>query len=252
MLRRIAKKVRRTFAGKSNAQFQASSRDDLVEVFSDDLVRVTALGDLNCPNIFLCFTGVKQGMGGIGAEEFVGSTRMPDFCALFVSDLKRSWFNSFPESHLVEAIGDIVEGKRIVTVGNSMGGYGAIWATKPFPVETAIAFAPQFSVHPDVVSEETRWEEWRRDISIWRHRSLETYFNDETKYFTFNGDDDALHWSHFPTKPNTEHFLLPNSGHAPAAMLKDAGVLTATIESCVAGVSPMEILQHHIPGIRYL
>lgn len=252
MLRRIAKKVRRRLAGDPNAQFRASSRDDLVEVFSDECLRVTALGDLKSPNIFLCFTGVKQGMGGIGAEEFVGSTRMPDFSALFISDLKRSWFNSFAESHLAEAIGGIVEGKRIVTVGNSMGGYGAIWATRPFPVATAIAFAPQFSVHPEVVPQESRWQEWRRDISTWRHRSLETFFNDETKYFTFNGDEDGLHWRHFPTKPNTEHFLLPNSGHAPAAALKDAGVLTAAIESCVAGESPMDMLRQHVPGVRHL
>jgi hypothetical protein len=211
-------------------------------VYSDDFLRVTSLGDTSLPNIILCFTGISQGMGGIGAEEFVGSTKMPGFSAIFISDLRRSWFNDFPPSLLIDAIGDLVEGKRIVSIGNSMGGYGAIWATGHFNVSTAIAFAPQFSVHPKVVPEETRWQEYRRKISVWRDESLQPYVNDETDYFLFHGDADELHWRNFPNKPNVANILLPESGHNPAAKLKAVGKLSATFQKCVAGKNPIEIL----------
>ena len=71
---------------------------------ADEHLRITSLGDSDLPNLFLCFTGVKQQMGGIDAEEFVGSTEMPGFSAIFVWDLSRTWFNGFaPESLLASS-----------------------------------------------------------------------------------------------------------------------------------------------------
>lgn len=226
--------------------------DDLEVLLATEHLRVTALGDPDQPNLFLCCTGVNQNMGGIGAEEFVGSTRLPGFSALFVSDLTRSWFNAFAPSLLVNAVAERVEGRRVVAVGNSMGGYGAIWSSGHLEVDTVIAFAPQYSVHPEVVPTETRWADYRAAISSWRDRSLEGYFNDTTRYFTINGDADEIHWSRFPESPNCSHLLLEESGHGPAALLKAHDALNDTIVACLAGSSPLESIRSHGLGARTL
>lgn len=219
------------------------SPPDMTTVFSSPLLRVTALGDPALPNIFICFTGVSQAMGGIGAEEFVGSTRMPDFSALFVSDLNRSWFNAFPPELLTDAIAERVAGRRIVTVGNSMGGFGAIWMTRFLPVSTAIAFAPQFSVHPDIVPQETRWQEFRAQIREWRSPSLVEHFVPGTRYITLNGSDDHMHWSRFVPGDNAEHILIDKSGHEPARALKRHNILSDVIASATHGESPFALIR---------
>lgn len=214
-------------------------------VFENDVLRVTAMGDPEAPGVFLCFTGTLMAMGGIDAEEFVGSTRLPGFSALFVSDLARSWYQAFEPGMLESAVAARIAGKRLVTLGNSMGGYGAIWASGFLPVETAIAFAPQFSMHPTVMPGEKRWRNFRSKIGKWRHRDLGSSFRDTTRYVTINGDApaDEQHWSRFPAGPNMEHLFVPGTGHYPAAKLKEAGVLAETIVTCVEGASPLEVIR---------
>lgn len=77
---------------------------DPIEVHADGDLRVTRLGDPAAPGVFICFTGIRQAMGGIGAEEFVGSTAVPGFSALFVSDLGRTWYNGFPPERLASIL----------------------------------------------------------------------------------------------------------------------------------------------------
>lgn len=165
MFRKVVRRLRRSF-GRAREEFE---RPDMRVLFADSDLRITALGDANAPNLFLCFTGVQQGMGGIGAEEFVGST--------------------------------------------------------------------------EVVPEEQRWIQFRERITEWRDVSLEKCFNDDTLYFTFNGDADEIHWSGFPRKRNCKHILIPNSGHNPAAVLKSFGRLQTCLGLCVRGDSPLEALK---------
>ncbi|WP_141521605.1 alpha/beta hydrolase [Novosphingobium sp. PC22D] len=214
-------------------------------VFENAVLRVTALGDPDAPGVFVCFTGTLLAMGGIDAEEFVGSTRLPGFSALFVSDLARSWYNAFAPETFTEAIADRIAGKRVITLGNSMGGYGAIWASKYLPVETVIAFAPQFSMHPEVMPGEKRWRNFRRKIGQWRHRSMEDHFREDVRYYTINGDapEDREHWTQFPSGANMEHLLVADTGHYPAARFKQAGILSEVIAQCTEGNSPLDVIR---------
>ncbi|MEL7689621.1 hypothetical protein [Citromicrobium bathyomarinum] len=219
-----------------------ASRDDGFEALHhDEHLRVTRLADdadSDAHTVFVCFTGIKQGLGGLGAEEFVGSTRREGHTALFVSDLQRSWYNGFPPEHLQTILRPYVEGRRVITLGNSMGGFGAIWAAQWLGAERAIAFAPQFSVHPDIVPGETRWTEWRNRISEWRVPSLLDSFADGTDYFVFHGDADSEHYHQFPERPNILNVVIADSGHGPAAKLKEAGVLGEVFAQCLSGKDP--------------
>ena len=210
-------------------------------LFEDDDLRVSRQGDADAPNVVLCFTGVRQRLGAIGGpEEFVGSTQMSGFDAIFVTDKAKSWFNAFPAERLLEILRPVVEGKTIYALGNSMGGFGAIWISKHLPVKAVVAFAPQFSVHPDVVPEELRWSAPRAKIKLWRTLSLENHFMPQTDYVTINGELDKLHWSRFPTGSNLHHLLIPDSGHNAAGHLKRAGTLRDLIAATFSGKGLVE------------
>lgn len=210
---------------------------------ADADLRITTAGDPAAPGLFVCFTGIRQAMGGIGAEEFVGSTALPGFSALFVSDLKRSWYNGFEPERLASVLRARAEGKAVVTIGNSMGGFGAILATTMLPVETAIAFAPQFSVHPEIVPGEERWTEFTRQIEHFRHPSLREAFASGARIYTINGDDDAAHWSQFPQAPGLEHVVIEDSGHDPALHVKKSGVLPRLLTTCIEGGHVLDMLR---------
>jgi hypothetical protein len=222
----------------------AAQGADVREIFADDCLRITTIGDPSSPNCFLSFTGLFHGMGSIKMEEFVGATRLPGFFAIFVTDLKRSWFNDFPPEAITAPIASLVAGKRIVTIGNSLGGFGAIWISRYLPVDMAIAFCPQYSVHPEEMPDEPRWMEFREQIEEWRVRSLDGAFNDTTRYFTLNGDgQDEMHWRRLPDLPNCEHILIKGAGHETALYLKGREVLSMVIEATVSGDDPLELLR---------
>lgn len=221
----------------------SAMRPEPIEIHADDDLRITRLGDPAAPGLFICFTGIRQAMGGIGAEEFTGSTAVPGFSALLVSDLKRTWYNGFPAERLTGILTPFCAGKRVITVGNSMGGFGAIWATTIIPVEVAIAFAPQYSVHPDIVPGETRWREFTVAIPHFRHPSLADAFTAGARIYTINGDDDRAHWTNFPEQANCEHVLIRDSGHDPALAVKQSGALSPLIRTCISGRSALALLQ---------
>jgi len=146
---------------------------------------------------------------------------------------------------LVDAVAERIEGKRVITLGNSMGGYGAIWASKYLPAETAIAFAPQFAMSAAAMPGEKRWRKFRKSIKQWRHESLADHFRDEVRYVTINGDEplDRQHWNQLPQGPNMEHLLVAGTQHFPAAHFKKAGILGEVIALCTEGSSPEPLIR---------
>lgn len=215
---------------------------ELLVAFEDDALRVTVSGDPQQPGVFLCFTGVGGGVGGVQMEEFVGSTRLPGYFAVYITDKKRSWYN-WDVAPVLDILRPYVEGKSVVTIGNSMGGFGAIWMAGALGnVHTCMAFAAQYSVHPEIMPEEQRWLNYREAITDWRMPSLMNSFEPTTRFWTFNGGRDAEHWSKFPLGENRSHFLTRDAGHDVARTLKEAGVLSDVIERCIEGEDPMDLI----------
>jgi hypothetical protein len=223
-------------ATPTNTRTRASGKS--VRVFEDDGVRVAISGNPDDPGVFLCFTGVGGGVGGVQVEEFVGSTRLPGYFAIYIADKRRAWYN-WDAQPLLDILQPYVAGKSIVTIGNSMGGFGAIWMAGVLkPVRTCLAFAAQYSVHPEIVPAENRWLDYRQAIKDWRVPSLLNAFSPETRFWTFNGGRDAEHWSRFPHSENCSHYLARDAGHDVARTLKKAGILSDVIKDCIEGVDP--------------
>jgi hypothetical protein len=212
----------------------------LVIAHEDAALRVAVSGNTEDPGVFLCFTGVGGGVGGVQMEEFVGSTRLPGYFAVYITDKKRSWFN-WDVAPVLEVLRPYIEGKSVITIGNSMGGFGAIWMAGVLGnAHACLSFAPQYSVHPEIVPAEKRWWNYREAIRDWRVPSLMHAFAPATRFWTFNGGRDAEHWSKFPQGENLSHFLTRDAGHDVARTLKEAGVLSEVIRDCIEGIDPFD------------
>ena len=207
-----------------------------------DSVRLSLLGT-GTDTLFVAFTGVGQGLGGIQTEEFIGTASRGNKSALFVIDKKRSWYNE-PDV-MSEAlfhykrIRTELNARRTVALGNSMGGFGAILFSGLANIDAAIAFSPQFSVHPDIVPQENRWKEYRKQIGRFLYKDLSSSFRHETRYYIFNGDapEEEMHFSHFPQRPNVTNIVFPGCYHEVARMLKTDARLSELISLCAEGAT---------------
>ena len=176
--------------------------------------------------LVIAFAGVGLALGGIQTEEFRNSVKQlhqQGQCSVaYVLDKRRSWYNDGVGSEIADALNLTarqVEASKVVTLGNSMGGTGAlIFAGILANCSQAIAFCPQSSVNPDVAPFETRWGEWRKSIEKWDFPDATATLEQGVKYDIFYGEDDPLDLQHarrFSTldRPNINLHMLSKCGH---------------------------------------
>lgn len=160
---------------------------------------------------------------------------------LFISDDSRSWLNADGMADAIvaaiRAAAARVDATHIVAIGNSMGATMALHLARLTPIDTVIAFVPQFSADPSVVPDEARWLFYRRKIAAFPFQSV-TVWPDETKVFVLHGTtpDEMYHATRFP-KPhrNVQHFVLPGHDHTLARALHDQGVLSDLVAAMMDG-----------------
>ena len=186
--------------------------------------------------ILLSFTGIGQASGGIEVQnlEFV-STASNAGAPIFISDTTRSWGNRLDFELLQNVIAPYIEGRRLFSLGNSMGGFLCVLASSFFPIEAAISFGGQYSVHPRIVPDETRWRPHRNRIDNWRYESLSEHINSTTRYYLFYGDHhlEELHYSRYPRQPNVHCYIFPGRKHNLAGVMKRHGVLDYVVSACL-------------------
>lgn len=192
--------------------------------------------------LVVSFAGVGQERGVTPPAEFYGSaTQFGESHAIFVSDNKRSWLN-YPgiADRLVNLIKVYQRQNKIdniVLLGNSMGAFSAIVLADLMHVDTVIAFTPQFSARQELVPQETRWSYWRNAVTDWRFASVGEMAQDRTAYYVFHGDapNEKIHWDHFPTRDNVNHYILQGAGHNVARLLQRKGKLKQIIYAAMHG-----------------
>jgi pimeloyl-ACP methyl ester carboxylesterase len=170
------------------------------------------------------FTGIGHGMGAIQMNEFFRLGQQ-GFNVLFVRDTKRSWYNSVDVGAIRRMIGD----DPVISIGNSMGAFHAAMFAMDHPVTKVIAFAIQYSIHPEVVPFDRRYRQYAAKIDNWRFRELT--LNNNTEYYFISGDDhlEQRHLNLIPPQPNVSLLVIPKAGHKVAAKLKAEGRLYSTI-----------------------
>ena len=172
-------------------------------------------------------------MGGIDIQQEEFNKATDGATAIFIIDKTRSWGNIDWEL-LSKVISPYLVNKRVFTIGNSMGGFYAILASRHFLIDKVISFVPQYSVHKSIVPRENRWSMYTKRIRDWKYISLEGSFNDKTEYHIFFGNDqsDAVHKKLFPKQENIIMHVYAGN-HYIVKDLKAKGLLYGLISDIV-------------------
>ena len=192
--------------------------------------------------LVVAFTGIGHKMGSSLNNEFAGTaSQRGENSVIFVADMLRSWFS---RPGMMETISrEVVRFakargiKRIMTIGNSMGGYGALLLPAFAKVDVAIGMSPQLTMHHKLLPEK-RWRRFRPNMykpNLW---SLNDKLVHETKYYALFGSDqaeDMLHSAALKPHTNLVHRNVAGAGHNLSGLLRQAGLLGVIVDAMLAG-----------------
>jgi len=211
-------------------------------------------------DVVLSFTGVALRMGGIAQPEFARSLAnqavMRD--TYFIIDRNPTWYNH-SDQEILDVLAPRLAGRRVHTLGNSMGGFGAILFSRLLaPCVSATAFVPQYSIRTDLVPFETRWTERAALVSQWRHPTClsgTTTANPPTVFCGADraGDLQQAGLIHAGMGGQCAVFIIADCGHDVARHLRERGALADLLDTAMSFPGqPARIAQrldHH--GIAY-
>ncbi|MEJ0061130.1 MAG: hypothetical protein WDM79_16860 [Terricaulis sp.] len=135
---------------------------------SENLEIYVAPNDERCDVVCIAFGGYLQGLG-VPVFEFMKSMTAAGLSAVFARDPGRAWYQhpiaGFGENPremadvLSRVTAERFPGRRVVTIGNSMGGYAAIQFAALCGFHKAITFSPQafISAEQRAAIGDTRW-----------------------------------------------------------------------------------------------
>lgn len=215
-------------------------------IIDDEHLRV---GVINNPSdsTVLCFSGIGEIVRGVDIQspEFVRASNS-NGNAIFIIDKDRSWGNNFSLQNLFNYLKPYTDHKQIYALGNSMGGFLAILASKYIKISVVVAFVPQYSISKKQVPNEDRWEQYTKNILEFKYESLENCFLDDTQYYIVSGNDrkDRQHWERFPSGQNIHKLILRQSNrpHQAAQHLKDLNKMYPFINDCFCQKAPDQIV----------
>ncbi|MEM8729240.1 MAG: hypothetical protein AAGF79_04915 [Pseudomonadota bacterium] len=189
----------------------------------------------------VAFTGIGHGMGAIQQDEFVGSALGADRNhVISIIDRKRSWYSAKGmQAHILDTVLRLKADlgvRRVVTLGNSMGGFGALLFAERFGADTAVAFVPQYTMRNDFA--EPRWRPYREQMVEQNLATLGPFLNGKTKAYAFFGADDVrdrMHVRRLRAHCIIDVIEVAGSDHNNlTAFLKREGVLAPLISAMIS------------------
>ena len=223
-------------------------------VFESDDLKITATFG-NSEISVVSFAGISFGLVDTG--EFNKTLSQIDCDIYHVFDKKRKWYNGLHERLISDLLNKEIErrgSKAVFTLGNSMGGTGAIiFAAELKNCIRAISFCPQSSVHPDIVIFENRWMEYRHAILDWTVPDAIERMRSTREYIIFFGANDARDLNHadrfIRLAPNTVKVCtIPGCGHDVASYLKRSGMLAKVVRSLTEPNSSISLIMDIAPA----
>jgi pimeloyl-ACP methyl ester carboxylesterase len=192
--------------------------------------------------LVLSLAGVGRDRGHVPPMEFIGTASQGgENHVLFISDASRSWMNGPGVAEMLARLVEVTRAKlgpgEVVALGNSMGGFAALALAERVEIGTVVAFAPQYSMNPDLVPEETRWAHFASQITDWPVPDVGRLDSPGTQYFVFHGGNawEARHWLRFPIQSRLHHFIFDGMGHDVAARLRKRHLLPQVFNAAVRG-----------------
>ena len=168
--------------------------------------------DKNFQNTVVSFSSIGKGRKYIQKNEFFSLTK--NYNVLFVKDITRSWFNNLEIKYIKQFLK-----KNTYAIGFSMGAFNAIMFSNFYPIKKVIAFSPQFSIHPDISSDDT-YLNYAAKIKKWKYKQLK--FSNKSHYLLVFGDTpkEKYHMSMIPRKKNIRLLTVKNCDHNTPIKLK--------------------------------
>ena len=192
--------------------------------------------------LVLCFSGIGTVDQDCPPPEFIRSATCDGIHnVLFLADPQRSWLNApgliAQMQEEIRSFRLICGSTRTVAMGHSMGGFSALVAPSFTNVHQVLAFAPQYSVHPEVVPDDHRWANWRGRIGHFAIRSVADHLNGETAYCVIHGRHgrEAPQRDRFPRMKNLRHYVMPLTNHNVPQRLKTLGILPQVTSLAIEG-----------------
>lgn len=206
------------------------------------------------PFVCVAFGGIAKGLG-TPVFEFMRTLSMAGVSSLFIKDPSQGWYQR-PIEGLGEApvemaknLGELLRnnfpGKRVVAVGNSMGGFAAIVFGCLSGLDRVIAFSPQTFINPELrlKHRDTRWQTEisqipqihlgdLKPIVALKNVEIDIYAGEKTAL-------DVVHARHLDELQNVHIHILPECGHDASRWLREQGKLDKLI--LAAGMKPANL-----------
>ncbi|WP_155931282.1 hypothetical protein [Methylosinus trichosporium] len=237
--------------GSSSMRVARSSMvDERTEIFDGAGIRVVAV-PRNSPGLLVVsFTGRDHAPPAeIGAGE--GFLTKNDVDAVHVISKQNHWWNTPDWSEALKAIAAYAVtrgGPEIVTYGSSMGGHGALVASKPLGAARVVAYAPQFSVDPKLVPWEKRWLSDVKSIKFMGAPFADSVAATDC-IFIFSDpffEADQRHVMEISRHAPIRHLRVAFADHDVSRVLSDCGLLSKiTLQALRGELSVSEFLRSY-------
>lgn len=222
----------------------SDQQNDLTETLCDDDALTIKYMPGTSAEAVVAFTGVGHQMGAMQKLEFVGTSASGGANhVFFVIDKKRSWFSGEGlAERIVQTLKQAMQDcgiTDVTTLGNSMGGYGALLFAGQLGAKAAVAFVPQFTMDLSVINER-RWGQFRENMVDDNLPLVTDHLREGTRHYVIFGKGswrDVPHANGFAGHPLVETWMIDGVDHRLSVFLKEKGVLTDAIMAMKDGRS---------------
>ncbi len=223
--------------------------------FGEPTLALSADMESESRTLLITFGGMKS-MAGIASFEFVALTGGIPVKRLFVRDPRQSWYHRGMPKHgsslasVADTLREFVadhDVDRLVTVGNSAGGYGALVFGTLLGAGTVLAIAPQTVLDADWLAAvgDHRWDDLLAPLV--RGNVLEPRWTDlrtalpsarcaDTRYKVFFDETlpgDRAHAENLRGIEGLQLYRFGRGGHALARCLRDCGALERVLRGAL-------------------
>jgi pimeloyl-ACP methyl ester carboxylesterase len=210
--------------------------------------------------------------GGMPSFEFGSTTSAIPVKRLFVRDPHQSWYHRGARrgpriASVAESLSELIaqhDVRRLVTAGNSAGGYAALLFGTLLGADTALAFAPQTVLDCDILDEidDHRWD-WRLrpltaqhalepewldlQVALPRVRRSNIRYN---VYFADTVRCDRLHAERLRDLEGVRLYRFGRGGHRFVRDLRDCGALERVLRHALDADGPAIAASEQLPPER--
>ncbi len=190
--------------------------------------------------LVVSFTGVEQRMG-MPTEEFKNTLAELNVKMAFVTDKTKTWYNNIDGVNYIKAnVDKIIEkqniGTKVIFLGLSMGGFGAILFSSMCACDKVVAFSPQIDIDPKLTTNwDMRYKKHVNHLDKFIHPTVRGCFSDSIIYDIVCGEDvtDQLHLEKIPNKANINKTIIAGAKHNIPLYLKENNQLFTFLKKTI-------------------